>query len=410
MRHVSIRLAVAGGVAVLAGAAAAAVFAFPAGAATGARGVSVAGPARWGGTAYVAAGGSAGAGDRGCGSAGYSSIQAAVAAARPGGRVVVCGGTYDQDVTVAKPLSLIGQDHAVIDAAGLINGVLIKAAHVKVSGFTVTGAIGEGILVDSADYAVIEHNVVTGNDQGGLPTDPVPNSYAECQAQDGVPGDCGEGIHLMGSSYSTITGNISTGNTGGILLSDETGPTAHNRITANVVADNLSDCGITIAGHNPAAAPGGVPAPRTAGVYANLIAGNTIAGNGTTGQGAGVVLATGLPGGAVYDNTITGNTISGNGISGVTVHSHVPGQYLGGNVVTGNLITVNNLDGDNDFAPHVDDQTTGILVATVDPLAITVTGNQIAGDHFGIWTTGPATITGANGNIFAGDAIPVGQG
>jgi hypothetical protein len=62
-------------------------------------------------------------------------------------------------------------------------------------------------------------------------------------------------------------------NTGGILLSDETGPTAHNRITANVVADNLSDCGITVAGHNPAAAPGGVPAPKAAGVYANVISG-----------------------------------------------------------------------------------------------------------------------------------------
>jgi parallel beta-helix repeat protein len=410
MRHVSIRLAIAGAVLLLGGAAAAAAVAVPAGAATGSRGVSAAGPARWGDAVYVAVDGSAGASDRGCGSAAYSSIQAAVSAARPGGVVVVCGGTYDEDVTVAKPLSLAGQDHPVIDAAGLINGVLIKAAHVRVSGFTITGAIGEGVLVDSVNYATIEHNVVTGNDQGGLPTDPVPTSYPECQAQDGVPGDCGEGIHLMGSSDSVIAGNVSTDNTGGILLSDETGPTARNTITANVVTDNRSDCGITIAGHNPAAAPGGVPAPHTAGVYANLIAGNTIAGNGTTGQGAGVVLATGLPGGAVYDNTITRNTISGNGISGVTVHSHVPGQYLNGNTITGNLITVNNLDGDNDFAPHVDDQTTGILVATVDPLAITITANEIAGNHFGIWTTGPVTTTGASSNTFAGDTIPVAQG
>jgi hypothetical protein len=45
-------------------------------------------------------------------------------------------------------------------------------------------------------------------------------------------------------------------------------------------------------GHNPKAAPGGVPAPRTAGVYDNDITGNDITGNGTAGQGAGVVLAT----------------------------------------------------------------------------------------------------------------------
>jgi parallel beta-helix repeat protein len=112
---------------------------------------------------------------------------------------------------------------------------------------------------------------------------PVPNSYAECQAQGGVPGDCGEGIHLMGSSYSTVADNVDTGNSGGILLSDKTGPTSHNQITGNVVTDNLFDCGITVVGHNPHAAPSGVPAPKTAGVYGNLVSGNSISGNGTKG-------------------------------------------------------------------------------------------------------------------------------
>jgi parallel beta-helix repeat protein len=76
------------------------------------------------------------------------------------------------------------------------------------------------------------------NDLGGVPVNPVRNTYAECQAQAGVPGDCGEGIHLMSSSYSTVENNVSTGNSGGILVSDETGPAAHNRIAGNVVADN----------------------------------------------------------------------------------------------------------------------------------------------------------------------------
>lgn len=138
------------------------------------------------------------------------------------------------------------------------------------------------------------------------------------------------------------------------------------------MANNLFDCGITVVGHNPKAAPGGKPAPKTAGVYANLITGNNISGNGIKGGGAGVVLATGLPGGAVYDNTVSGNAINGNGMSGVTVHSHVPGQFLNGNVIAGNQIGMNNLNGDSDFAPHVDKQTTGVLVATVKPLAITV--------------------------------------
>jgi hypothetical protein len=174
-----------------------------------------------------------------------------------------------------------------------------------------------------------------------------------------------------------------------------------------VTTDNLFDCGITVVGHNPAAAPGGKVAPKVAGVHDNDIAGNRITGNGVQGAGAGVVLATGLPGGAVYRNVVQHNTISGNGMSGVTVHSHVPGQFLNDNVVRDNTIGTNNVSGDNDFAPVVDDQTTGVLVGTVAPLSITITGNHISKDHFGIWTTGPVTVHGAKENHFTKVAIPV---
>jgi hypothetical protein len=92
------------------------------------------------------------------------------------------------------------------------------------------------------------------------------------------------------------------------------------------------------------------------------------------------------------------------------VHSHVTGQFMNGNVVTENLIGVNNLDGDKDFAPHVDEKTTGVLVATVSPLTIDVARNTITGDHFGIWTTGPATVRHAAGNVFPGVAVPVAHG
>lgn len=361
-------------------------------------------------TVYVAPRGTATARDAGCGSAAYRSVDAAVAAAPSGGTVVVCGGSYDESVAITRPLSLVGLARPLIDAAGNINGVVITAPDVTVRGFRVTSATAEGILVDGANHVTLTGNTVAGNDLGAALTDPVPTAYAECQSAGGVPGDCGEGIHLMGSSYSLVSGNTSTGNSGGILVSDETGPAAHDQITGNVVTGNVSDCGITVVGHNPAAAPGGVPAPAVAGVFGNRIAGNLIAGNGTSGEGAGVVLATALPGGAVYDNTVTGNSISGNGLSGVTVHSHVTGQYMNGNVVVANRIGTNNVTGDNDFAPDVDDQTTGVLVATVDPLAITVSGNVISDNQFGIWTTGPATVAGARANAFRDVTEPVAAG
>jgi parallel beta-helix repeat protein len=402
MPHVSTRLALAGAVTLLASASAAAAMALPAAAS--------AAPS----TVYVSPHGTATAPDHGCDSAAFQSVQSAVTAVASGGTVVACGGTYSEDVAVAKPLSLSGEKHAVIDAAGLDNGILVTASHVRIAGFTVTGAIGEGIFVESASHVTIEGNVVTGNDQGASPPNPAPASYAECQPTGGVPGDCGEGIHLMGTSWSTVAGNVVTGNTGGILLTDETGPTAHNKIIENVTANNLYDCGITLAGHNPGAAPGGVPSPQTAGVYANLIEGNSSSGNGTglttMGTGAGVLMATALPGGAVYDNIVTHNALSGNGLAGVTVHSHVAGQDLNGNVVTSNLIGVNNLDGDNAFAGHVNDQTTGVLVGTVDPLTIDVAGNVVTGDHFGIWTTGPVTVQHAKNNRFIDVAVHIATG
>jgi parallel beta-helix repeat protein len=381
---------------VLAVTAAAIVIGVPSVAAT----LAQAGPRHDTSVVYVATHGKSGARDQNCDSAAYDSVNAAIAAVPTGGTVIACSGTYREDVTITKPLSLRGNGHVVIDATNQTNGVLVKANHVMLSGLTVTNAIGEGVLVLSSKYVTVERNVVEHNDLGGLPVNPVPNSYQECQAQQGVPGDCGEGIHLMGVTYSTVDGNVSTGNSGGILVSDETGPTAHNRITGNTVTDNVLDCGITVVGHNTHGVANGVPAPSVAGVYDNLVRGNRIDGNGTQGEGAGVVIATGPPGGAVYDNTVEDNSIDGNGLSGVTVHSHAPGQFLNGNVVRDNEIGTNNLSGDKDFTPAVDLQTTGVLVATVAPLSIEVSGNQVHDDHFGVWTTGPVTANGEHDNTF----------
>ena len=134
-------------------------------------------------------------------------------------------------------------------------------------------------------------------------------------------------------------------------------------------------------------------------MFGNLIVGNTLTNNGTTagafGPGAGVVLASFVPGGAVYNNTVVGNRIVGSGLAGVTLHSHLPGQNLNGNVIASNDIGTNNLLGD--FA---DTATTGVYVGSVDPLRITVIGNRIHDNHNGIFAAGPVTIVRTNANVF----------
>jgi parallel beta-helix repeat protein len=360
----------------------------------------------------------AGAGGQpGCGTAAYSTIQSAVSAAPAGGTVVVCPGTYTEDVTITTPVNLVGIQ-ATIKATGLDNGVHVLASNSRVSGFTVTDAIGEGILVQGVPGAggapgtpitgvTISGNDVVANDQGGSPAVPDYGGYAECAPAGGIPGDCGEGIHLMVAADVTVSHNEVHGNSGGILLTDEFGPTHGNLIVGNDVHDNAYDCGITVASHNPGGFDGAVVLPTVGGVFDNTIEGNQSVGNGILGQGGGVLLATPLPGGAVYDNTVVGNYLAGNGLAGVTVHSHAPKQDLNGNVISWNLIGTNNLDGDPDFFPSVDPSTTGVIVAAVTPLAITVSHNLIAHDIYGIWTMPAVSLTGGTSNLFIGVTTPL---
>ena len=69
--------------------------------------------------------------DDSCRSASFNSVGAAVAAAPVGGSVIVCPGTYTEDVIVPKALTLIGIN-ATMDATGLENAVQVVASNVSV--------------------------------------------------------------------------------------------------------------------------------------------------------------------------------------------------------------------------------------------------------------------------------------
>jgi Right handed beta helix region len=381
-----------------------------------------------GGALYVSPSGAAGSADRWCGSAAYSTIQSAVNAAPSGGTVIVCPGIYTEHVVISSPLTLAGRD-ATIDATSTsvgscgplgpcLAGVMITSSWVQIRGFTVTGAVGEGILAvtfpgaSPVSHVTITNNRVVGNDTGGIPGGS-PDGYAECEAQGGIPGDCGEGIHLIAVADSVVSHNYSSGNTGGMLLTDETGPTHGNLIEDNIVTGNQYDCGITVPGHNSAALSStGTPQPTVAGVYDNVIRGNVVTDNGLKGDGAGVLFANGAAGSASYNNLVEGNYIAGNGLSGVTMHAHtlMPGQFedLSGNRIIGNVIGQNNIDGDPLDGSPVDNSTTGVLVFAEVPVSVTIAHNVIFNNTYGIWegVSGNVSATVA-GNRFHGVDTPV---
>jgi parallel beta-helix repeat protein len=338
----------------------------------------------------------------------YSTIGAAVAAAHANDVIQVTQGTYDEDVIIGIPLSLIAVSpyNTVIDATGKNNGIYIDGLDhtgligVVVSGFTVQNANFEGILLTNVSHATVTNNQVRANNVS------LDISASECP---GMPSfetlegdDCGEGIHLSGVDHSIISNNVVEHNAGGILLSDDTGTTHDNLILGNTVQNNPFDCGITLASHPLA----GSNFTAAAGVFHNTIARNTSQRNGyqVPGAGAGVGIFAPFPFSSNYGNVVVNNDLKDNGLPGVAMHAHAPGATIADNVIASNRISGNGADTEDTATPGP----TGINVSGGDngsgvPLAV-ITGTMIADNVIQQEADGVVTKTsalvGANLNNF----------
>jgi Right handed beta helix region len=302
------------------------------------------------------------AGSGGC----YSKIQAAVNHASPNDVINVAPGTYKEDITIGKPLSLLGAgaDKSRIDAAGLPNGVFVDGydnaglTHVTIAGFTVENAQYEGVLVVSAADVTVRDNHINDNDKFGPVFSPQPGGCAGQPAfETDESGDCGGALHLIGTWNSLVSGNLMTGNADGILISDETGEAHDNLLIHNTVKNNPLDCGIVLASHAPVGSTGPHFKPHF-GIDHNTIADNVSADNGVQVGGSGVGLfSDGNGPGRTSDNVIIHNTLTGNGIGGVSLHTHVgpafgaPADDMDGNMIIGNYIAANLADSGDTATP-----------------------------------------------------------
>jgi len=283
-----------------------------------------------------------------------------VAAASNGDTIEVGQGTYKEDVTITKAVSLVAQGNGqvTIDATGLPNGIWIDGmaaapgvgvSSVLVSGFTVRNANFEGILVTNASDVTLTGNHVVDNNRALDIADHACPGIPAFETNEGD--DCGEGIHLMGAAQTSVVNNEIDHNAGGILISDETGTSRGNLISGNSVHDNPFDCGITMASHGPATSV--IPSARGSfGVVRNTIAHNISEHNGfeVPGAGAGVGIFAPFPGTTAAHNVVIDNDLRDNGMPGFAMHNHAsapspaPAVNLDGNVIVGNHFSGNAAD------------------------------------------------------------------
>jgi parallel beta-helix repeat protein len=339
-----------------------------------------------------------------------ATIGAAVAAAAPGDLILVHAGTYDEQVVVTKPLSLVaaGDGLVTIDASSEPNGIFIDGissapnagiANVVVSGFTIRNANFEGVLVVNASNVTIAGNHVTENDQSlDIAASTCPGTPA-FETDEGD--DCGEGIHLMGADHATVTRNDVDRNSGGILISDETGISQANVISENHVHDNPYDCGITMASHPPATSV--IPSATVSfGVLHNTVAHNVSDHNGfqVPGAGAGVGMFAPIPGTATSGNVVMNNDLLDNGDPGVAMHNHVagPGVNLNDNIIVGNYFSGNAAD----QADTATAGPTGINIqAQVPVTGIVVDGNVFDNEAIDLAFKAPSGQIDAHFNNFS---------
>jgi parallel beta-helix repeat protein len=181
----------------------------------------------------------------------YPSLQEAINMTHPGGTLFVGKGVYNEQLTIGKPLKLVGEEveTAVIDGEALGSVVRVEADGVALDGFTIrnSGCPCEG---NSAVYIGSHHrnvnitdNLITLND--------------------------GHGISVHNSEYVRLVGNTVKSNSYGIVLDNATlctvadntisnitnfgvylGSSSGNILVGNDIADSLYGVGLVNAGNN----------------------------------------------------------------------------------------------------------------------------------------------------------------
>ena len=148
---------------------------------------------------------------------GYTSIQAAIDAAKMGDTIEVYSGTYYENVNVNKQLNLQGFDTGngapVVDGSGVMYTISLNADGISLTNFNITNSRWDGIVVYSNYNTLVANRVYSNSRNGIVLFYSSNNTLIENNVSNNI-----EGIMLYYSNNNTLTGNNISNNERGIIL------------------------------------------------------------------------------------------------------------------------------------------------------------------------------------------------
>ena len=206
-------------------------------------------------------------------------IQAAITAAANGDMIHIADGTYNEDITITKSLTIVGASQAgtIIRGVSNANTILVGSNNVTLTTLTVTrnyGAtltdwnnspINQGINVGQFTTGTVLDNLLIKYNRNGIYSNNAPVTV-----QNSTITDNRTGVHFANNvSGSVVRNNFIHNNfTHGVLLNADTGtPSVSGLIAANVSVTNNSIVGnwysqVNFQHNNPA-----IPLGSTTGLY-----------------------------------------------------------------------------------------------------------------------------------------------
>jgi parallel beta-helix repeat protein len=186
---------------------------------------------------------------------GYSSIQKAVAsgATVSGDIIAVKAGTYQENVVITKPITLLGENKetTIIDACNKGSVIMIVVPNVTLKGFKLENANSQPIqitdLISNSNAATVQILLQLGFDPNQISSlDPataqaIVSQYLQGALSIGLQSPTA-GICLSNADNCTIADNIVTSSTYGILLASS----ANTTLQRNTLVDNKYGFGIGV--------------------------------------------------------------------------------------------------------------------------------------------------------------------